>query len=81
MKVGLNLVFSNPGHVTDQELWQEQLAQADQAEPLGFDSVWGVEHHFTGLHHLSGRAAVPHVDRRPHRGDRARLASGRAALA
>ena len=47
MKVGLNLVFSNPGHVTDQELWREQLAQADQAEPLGFDSVWGVEHHFT----------------------------------
>ena len=47
MKVGLNLVFSNPGHVTDQELWREQLAQVDQAEPLGFDSVWGVEHHFT----------------------------------
>ena len=47
MKVGLNLVFSNPGHVTDQELWRDQLAQGDQAEPLGFDSVWGVEHHFT----------------------------------
>ncbi len=48
MKVGLNLVFSNPvDYKSDLDLWQEHLQHADLAEPLGFDSVWGVEHHFT----------------------------------
>ena len=46
MKVGLNLVFGG-GYTNDQELWREELAQGDLAEPLGFDSVWGTEHHFT----------------------------------
>jgi alkanesulfonate monooxygenase SsuD/methylene tetrahydromethanopterin reductase-like flavin-dependent oxidoreductase (luciferase family) len=32
---------------TDQEVWQAQLALADQAEPRGFDSIWTTEHHFT----------------------------------
>jgi alkanesulfonate monooxygenase SsuD/methylene tetrahydromethanopterin reductase-like flavin-dependent oxidoreductase (luciferase family) len=46
MKVGLNLVFGG-GYANDQELWRDELAQGDLAEPLGFDSVWGTEHHFT----------------------------------
>ena len=48
MRVGLNLLFSNAeNRVSDQQLWEENLRLADQAEPLGFDSIWGVEHHFT----------------------------------
>jgi alkanesulfonate monooxygenase SsuD/methylene tetrahydromethanopterin reductase-like flavin-dependent oxidoreductase (luciferase family) len=28
-------------------VYQDELRLADLAEPLGYDSVWGVEHHFT----------------------------------
>jgi alkanesulfonate monooxygenase SsuD/methylene tetrahydromethanopterin reductase-like flavin-dependent oxidoreductase (luciferase family) len=48
MQVGLAAIFQNPeDHVTDGEVYRNELRMADLAEPLGFDSVWGVEHHFT----------------------------------
>jgi alkanesulfonate monooxygenase SsuD/methylene tetrahydromethanopterin reductase-like flavin-dependent oxidoreductase (luciferase family) len=31
----------------DSEVWAEDVKIADQFEPLGFDSIWTVEHHFT----------------------------------
>src|SRR5205809_5898580 len=31
----------------DREVYQSDLRLADLAEPLGFESIWGVEHHFT----------------------------------
>src|SRR6266481_4881057 len=31
----------------DHEVFLEDLKLADLAEPLGFDSIWSVEHHFT----------------------------------
>jgi alkanesulfonate monooxygenase SsuD/methylene tetrahydromethanopterin reductase-like flavin-dependent oxidoreductase (luciferase family) len=41
-------VFQNPGKArTDLEVYQGDLRLAELAEPLGFESVWGVEHHFT----------------------------------
>jgi alkanesulfonate monooxygenase SsuD/methylene tetrahydromethanopterin reductase-like flavin-dependent oxidoreductase (luciferase family) len=33
--------------VTDREVYARELAMGDLAEPLGFESIWGVEHHFT----------------------------------
>jgi alkanesulfonate monooxygenase SsuD/methylene tetrahydromethanopterin reductase-like flavin-dependent oxidoreductase (luciferase family) len=33
--------------VDDRTVYQRELALGDLAEPLGFDSIWGVEHHFT----------------------------------
>lgn len=33
---------------TDLELYQEAMALADMVVPLGFDSLWSLEHHFTG---------------------------------
>ncbi len=48
MHVGMSVVFQNPERARpDHEVWRQELALADLAEPLGFDSVWTVEHHFT----------------------------------
>jgi alkanesulfonate monooxygenase SsuD/methylene tetrahydromethanopterin reductase-like flavin-dependent oxidoreductase (luciferase family) len=33
---------------SDRQLYEEAMALADMAEPLGFDSLWSLEHHFTG---------------------------------
>ena len=48
MHVGMAVVFQNPGKArSDYDVYQHELRLADLAEPLGFESVWGVEHHFT----------------------------------
>lgn len=48
MHVGFAPVFQNLGQPrTDLEVYQAELAMARNAEPMGFDSVWSVEHHFT----------------------------------
>jgi alkanesulfonate monooxygenase SsuD/methylene tetrahydromethanopterin reductase-like flavin-dependent oxidoreductase (luciferase family) len=48
MHVGMAAVFQNPGKArTDREVYGNELRLADLAEPLGFESIWGVEHHFT----------------------------------
>ncbi len=49
MQVGMAAIFQNPSaQRTDLEVYTEELRLACLAEPLGFDSIWGVEHHFTG---------------------------------
>jgi len=48
MHVGMAVVFQNTGRqLTDRQIYLNELALADMAEPLGFESVWSVEHHFT----------------------------------
>lgn len=48
MHVGYTPLFQNPGNrLSDAEVYREELRLAEMAEPLGFDSVWGIEHHFT----------------------------------
>ena len=48
MHVGMSTVFQNPGrHLSDYEVYRNELRLADLAEPLGYESIWGVEHHFT----------------------------------
>jgi alkanesulfonate monooxygenase SsuD/methylene tetrahydromethanopterin reductase-like flavin-dependent oxidoreductase (luciferase family) len=48
MHVGMATVFQNPQKARpDREVYQTELRLTDLAEPLGFESVWGVEHHFT----------------------------------
>src|SRR5690349_14057343 len=48
MRVGMATVFQNPhDRRSDHEVYVNELRLTDLAEPLGFDSVWGVEHHFT----------------------------------
>ena len=48
MHVGYAPIFQNPGSPRpDHEVYADELRLAALAEPLGFDSVWSVEHHFT----------------------------------
>jgi alkanesulfonate monooxygenase SsuD/methylene tetrahydromethanopterin reductase-like flavin-dependent oxidoreductase (luciferase family) len=48
MHVGMAAVFQNPGKAqSDRDVYLNELRLAELAEPLGFESVWGVEHHFT----------------------------------
>jgi alkanesulfonate monooxygenase SsuD/methylene tetrahydromethanopterin reductase-like flavin-dependent oxidoreductase (luciferase family) len=48
MHVGMSVVFQNTGkHLPDRQVYLNELALAEMAEPLGFESIWSVEHHFT----------------------------------
>ncbi len=61
MKVGMTLFFQNyldwerysaqdwdtPPEISDSTIYDEELPLGDLAEPLGFDSIWTVEHHHT----------------------------------
>jgi alkanesulfonate monooxygenase SsuD/methylene tetrahydromethanopterin reductase-like flavin-dependent oxidoreductase (luciferase family) len=47
MHVGYGAAFQNPGNaLPDAEVWRNEVRLAEMAEPLGFDSVWSIEHHF-----------------------------------
>ena len=46
MKIGMQMLFQNPGTMSDTELYQRELQVAELAEPNGLDTLWSVEHHF-----------------------------------
>jgi alkanesulfonate monooxygenase SsuD/methylene tetrahydromethanopterin reductase-like flavin-dependent oxidoreductase (luciferase family) len=48
MDVGLAIIFqgTNP-RLSDLQVYQQELRLGGMAEGLGFQSIWGVEHHFT----------------------------------
>ena len=49
MHVGMSTIFQNDQRtIPDHEVYRNELRLADLAEPLGYESIWGVEHHFTG---------------------------------
>jgi alkanesulfonate monooxygenase SsuD/methylene tetrahydromethanopterin reductase-like flavin-dependent oxidoreductase (luciferase family) len=48
MKVGMTLQLTSFSGKPDQQTYQEELTVGDMAEGLGFDSVWTLDHHFTG---------------------------------
>ncbi len=48
MHVGMAVIFQGQGeNRSDREVYRNELRLGDLAEPLGFESLWGVEHHFT----------------------------------
>jgi alkanesulfonate monooxygenase SsuD/methylene tetrahydromethanopterin reductase-like flavin-dependent oxidoreductase (luciferase family) len=48
MDVGLAIIFQGTNQaLSDLEVYQQELRLGALAEPLGFQSIWGVEHHFT----------------------------------
>ena len=47
MKVGVDIIHQNLGRPQpDHKVYREEQRLADLVEPLGFDSLWSVEHHF-----------------------------------
>lgn len=48
MHVGMSTFFQNLTGLSDEVVYRHELAMADRAEPMGFDSVWSAEHHFDG---------------------------------
>ncbi|MGH7780448.1 MAG: LLM class flavin-dependent oxidoreductase [Candidatus Binataceae bacterium] len=47
MKVGGAVIFQNPHNArSDRDVYRDDLRIGDLYEPLGFDSIWSVEHHF-----------------------------------
>src|SRR5271154_1950736 len=48
MKIGISISMINTNVKRDEEIYRDELAIANLAEPLGFDSIGAVEHHFTG---------------------------------
>lgn len=38
--------YTKPNPVPDAQVYRENLELADMAEPMGFESVWTIEHHF-----------------------------------
>ena len=49
MHVGMSVIFQNMyQEIGDEEVYRNDLRLAEQVETLGFDSIWSVEHHFTG---------------------------------
>ena len=49
MKLGAAIIFQNyfREEKPDWQIYEEDLALAEMVEPLGFDSIWAVEHHFS----------------------------------
>ena len=48
MKVGMTLQLTSFEGKPDHQTYQEELSVGDMAERLGFDSIWTLDHHFTG---------------------------------
>jgi alkanesulfonate monooxygenase SsuD/methylene tetrahydromethanopterin reductase-like flavin-dependent oxidoreductase (luciferase family) len=48
VKVGIALNMLSENSRADAAVFGDHLALGDLAEPLGFDSLWALEHHFTG---------------------------------
>jgi alkanesulfonate monooxygenase SsuD/methylene tetrahydromethanopterin reductase-like flavin-dependent oxidoreductase (luciferase family) len=46
MDVGVAVIFNNPAERNDYEVYKRELAMGEMAATLGFQSIWGIEHHF-----------------------------------
>ena len=81
MHVGMSVFFQNLRGVSDEEVWLDELKLVDMAEPLGFESVWSVEHHFTDYTMSPDVLQLLTYVAGAHDAGTARLNGGRAALA
>ena len=82
MHVGYGVVFQNPGNaLSDAEVYRNEIRLCEMAEPLGFDSIWSVEHHFDDYTMCPDVAPVPVLHGGQDQTREARLDGRRAAVA
>ena len=81
MKVGVSLSILAQAGRSDVAVYKEHLELGDLAEPLGFDSIFALEHHFTGYSMSPAPVQLLELFRRSdearatwHRGDRIAVA-------
>ena len=55
---------ARPPDVSDASIYDEELRLGRLVEPLGFDSMWTVEHHFSPVHNGAKPAPIPELFRR-----------------
>jgi len=53
VKITYQMFFSNPARLPDDEFYRKEMELALLAEPLGFDGIWCVEHHFDSDYAMS----------------------------
>jgi alkanesulfonate monooxygenase SsuD/methylene tetrahydromethanopterin reductase-like flavin-dependent oxidoreductase (luciferase family) len=46
MNVGMAMFFQGQRGMSDSDVYRHEIALGDLAEPLGFQAIWSVEHHF-----------------------------------
>jgi alkanesulfonate monooxygenase SsuD/methylene tetrahydromethanopterin reductase-like flavin-dependent oxidoreductase (luciferase family) len=46
MKIGVQLIFQNHKDYSDRDMYKHELRLAIEAENMGYDTLWPVEHHF-----------------------------------
>ncbi|PPR64604.1 MAG: Alkanal monooxygenase alpha chain [Alphaproteobacteria bacterium MarineAlpha4_Bin2] len=72
MHVGASVIFQSYGSdLSDRQIYANDLALVDLVEPLGYESIWSVEHHFTDytmcpdvyqfLSYCAGRTTTAHL--------------------
>ena len=78
MHVGMCTIFQNPDkHLDDRSVYRNDLRLAELAEPLGFESVWTVEHHFTDYSDVPRSIAISNLHgRTDHQGQARHHGSG-----
>ena len=82
MHVGMAAVFQNTGRaLSDHQIYLNELALADMAEPLGFEFDLVGRAPFHRLHDVPRRRAVPLLHGGPHQACAAGLDGGGAAVA
>ena len=81
MKVGVALNMLCQAGRSDASVVGEHLAMGDLAEPLGFDSLFALEHHFTGYAMSPAPTQLLSLLRRPHQAHPARHRGHRVAVA
>ena len=79
MRAGLLMVFQNyRDRITDIQAYERDIHLAGLAEPLGFDTVSGVEHHFFNYAMAPDNIAVPELHGARH--ERINLLTGAVIL-
>jgi hypothetical protein len=81
MKIGVSLSILAQAGRSDVAVYRDHLELGDLAEPLGYDSIFALEHQFTGYSMSPGADTTTELFRRPHQARRTWYRGHRVAMA